>query len=596
MSSYHGSARPLFAPHLHVRSAEMTNKAVGKFLNRTSKLIELTGGNVFRARAFARAARAIERLDTPVATLVASGEILTVDGIGKGLVEQLTELLERGTFQLAEELEAALPPGVPDLLLIPGLGTKKVRQLWQDLGITSLDELEQAAKDGRIATLPGFGTKVQTNLLSSVPRVRMYRAHKRYADGAADAHAFMTALAETPGVSQVAFTGALRRGMDILAEAELLISCTDEVWEELSTTATTDASVPDGPLPMLQLLRDGALPCRLYRSQDQTWGKDLALSTGPALLVAALQQQQQRSGPMAPPNTPAAYPTEESYLGSLGFVTTPPELRDHPRALDHLQGSLPVPKLIERAHLRGTLHNHSTYSDGAHTLDEMAQEARALGYAYLGICDHSQSLTVAHGLRPDEVARQHEHIERLNDAFAQDGGTPFKIFRGIESDILIDGSLDYTDDILRTFDLVVASIHTGFNMTAAEATSRLIKAIAHPATTILGHPTGRLLLAREGYPIDHEAVLQACAAHGVAVELNANPYRLDIDWRWIHRAMELNVLVSINPDAHSKDQLSLDRFGVLAARKGGLSAEGCFNAMTLSQMQDYLDRRKQAWS
>ena len=583
----------------------MTNKAVGKFLNRTSKLIELTGGNVFRARAFARAARTIERLETPVATLIASGEILAMDGIGKGLVEQLSELLDRGTFQLAEELEAALPPGVPDLLLIPGLGTKKVRQLWQDLGITSLDELEQAAKDGRIATLPGFGAKVQTNLLSSVPRVRTYRAHKRYADGAADAHAFMTSLTESPGVSQVAFTGALRRGMDILAEAELLISCTDEAWDELSTTANADAPVVDQPLPTLQISRDGELPYRLYRSQDHTWGHDLALSTGPALLVAALQQQQQQlSGPAetpptqavyAPP-TPAAYPTEESYLGSLGFVTTPPELRDHPRALEHLQGSLPVPQLIEQVHLRGTLHNHSTYSDGAHTLDEMAHEARRLGYAYLGICDHSQSLTVAHGLRPEEVARQHEHIDVLNAAFAQDGGTPFKIFRGIESDILLDGSLDYTDDVLRTFDLVVASIHTGFNMTEAEATERLIKAVAHPATTILGHPTGRLLLAREGYPIDHEAVLQACAAHGVAVELNANPYRLDIDWRWVHRAIELNVLVSINPDAHSKDQLPLDRFGVLAARKGGLTPEGCLNAMTLSQMQDYLDRRKQAWS
>jgi DNA polymerase (family 10) len=286
----------------------------------------------------------------------------------------------------------------------------------------------------------------------------------------------------------------------------------------------------------------------------------------------------------------AAADSEARIFADSGLPEIPPELREDEAAIDLAENEL-LPVLIEEADLKGTLHNHSTYSDGAHTLDEMVMAARAMGLSYFGICDHSQSLKIANGLTVDDVRRQQEEIRALNERL-QSADPPFRIFSGTESDILADGSLDYPDDVLASFDFVVASVHVGFNMTESQATERVVRAVENPHTRILGHPTGRLLLRREGYPLDHEAVLDACARNRVAVELNANPYRLDLDWRRIRMATEKGVLISINPDAHAIDQLAYTKWGIAVARKGGLTIESCLNAMSLEDFAAWISSRR----
>ena len=284
---------------------------------------------------------------------------------------------------------------------------------------------------------------------------------------------------------------------------------------------------------------------------------------------------------------PADCTAESDVFEWKGVPFVAPELRDLPLAYSRAEALSKLP-LLKYSELRGVLHNHSTYSDGAHSLKDMSLAVRASGFEYFGICDHSQSLKIASGMSVATVLKQQQEISRLNKEFASDGGAPFKVFFGIESDILTDGRLDYPDDLLAQFDFIVASVHIGFKMTEIEATDRIIKAVSNPYTTILGHPTGRLILKREGYPIDHQAVLEACAHFGVAVELNANPYRLDLDWRWIETATQLGVPVSINPDAHSIDQLDLMKWGALVSRKGGLTAAGCLNALSASEFEAFL--------
>ena len=323
---------------------------------------------------------------------------------------------------------------------------------------------------------------------------------------------------------------------------------------------------------------DDGFELRIYGAEPGAWGTTLWRLTGPNAHCAAYVE---RFGP-----APIVDAETEVYT-QAGLHWIPPELRDDPRALDDAVSS-PPPSLLTDADLRGVLHAHSTYSDGAFSLEDMARHTYDLGYAYFGICDHSRSLTVAHGLSIEAVADQQREIRHLNAAYADQADRPFRIFSGIESDILVDGSLDYPDDVLASFDLIVASIHSRFSMSEAEATERLVRAVANPYTTILGHPTGRLLLVREGYSVDHEAVLRACAEHGVAVELNANPYRLDLDWRWIRRAIELDVWIAVNPDAHSLDQISLMRWGVAVARKGGLTPTHCLNTLSLEAFSRWL--------
>ena len=560
----------------------MTNKEIASALKDTAALIVLTGGNPFRARAFESAARILEKMDEPAEQRLADGTLTEARGIGEGLAAQILELTERGSFSLRDDLLAEIPPGLHDVLRVKGLGAKKVRQLWQDLGVTSLEALEEAARAGRLADLSGFGAKTQENVLENVRRLKTYRRRRRYADALAEALLMLEALRAVPDVQRAELSGELRRNLETIGEVRLIAAATDVravgealgLYEEDADMKTSEP-VLTGALP-------SGLPLRVRVVPPERFGTAWWRDTGAEVHLQAFRQS---SG------APDVHADEADVYANAGLAFVPPELREGTGEIEAAREGR-LPELITEADLRGVLHNHSTYSDGAHSLRDMAEAARQMGFAYFGLCDHSQSLSIANGLSPERVRAQHEEIRRLNAAYAEQDGPPFKIFHGIESDILDDGSLDYANDMLALFDFVVASVHSGFGMTEDEATERVIHAIASPYTSILGHATGRLLLAREGYPLDHERVIAACAEHGVAIELNANPHRLDLDWRWIRRATEQGILIAINPDAHATDQLGYTRWGVAVARKGWLTAAQCLNAKPLPDFEAWLRRLK----
>ncbi|GAB5521796.1 MAG: helix-hairpin-helix domain-containing protein [Rhodothermales bacterium] len=556
----------------------MTNKAVARLLSDTAALIELTGGNAFRARTLSNASRQLQRLETPVQEALADGSLKAMRGFGKGIIAQIEEILVTQTLGLYDQLLGAIPAGLMDMLRVKGLGTKKVRQLWTQLGLTSLDELERAAKTGQIAELAGFGDKMQEKIIAGVQLLKRYRAQRRYAEAVALYEALAPRLLSLASVDTVHPTGSFRRKMDVVNALDVLLITQDKAQTAEALMNLLNPQPTDDGRHVADI--DEGFQLRVALALPAEAGTQWFMTTGPEFHVHELQE------------IVATLPTEAdetAIYAAAGWPVVLPELRDTPQAT----ALLPPDglHLITTADLQGTLHNHSTYSDGAHSLAEMADAARAMGYAYFGICDHSRSLTVANGLSIERVYAQQDEIARLNAAYATDGGPAFQIFSGIESDILADGSLDYPDDVLATFDFVVASIHSRFNMSEAEATDRLITAIENPYTTILGHPTGRLLLSREGYPIDHARIIEACAANCVAVELNANPYRLDLDWRWIRQATEAGCLISINPDAHSIEQLELIRWGVEVARKGWLVSSQCLNAKSAHAFAAWLAGR-----
>ena len=588
----------------------MTNKEISRTLRQTSELIELTGGNPYRANAFGRAARTIRGLETPVVELAEDGDLTSVSGIGDGLAQQINDLLATGSFDLRDELLSVVPTGLLQVLNVKGLGTKKVRALWQELGVTSLDELDEAAKSGQVQSLSGFGKKTQDNIIDNVALLRAYSAQSRYDEALRSAREIHSALTgeqthDDGAFQRVVFTGDLRRKVETVSTIDLLIATSASPSDIVAILQDADDTVPFDPdavsiadgrtiadnqdagsdapslrSAVLSSPLDNGLTLHLHLCTPDAFGTALWQTTGSDAHCAAFVDAH---------GEPEAFAEEDELFASVGAEPIAPELRENDGEWDAAtDGTLPT--LITVADLKGSLHNHSTYSDGSHSLRQMAEKAQSMGLSYFGICDHSQTLQVASGMKPDEVARQQSEIRELNASFGDD----FRIFSGVESDILADGSLDYDEDVLASFDFIVASVHSGFNMTVNDATERIITAVENPYTSILGHPTGRLLLVREGYRIDHHRVIQACAENNVAIELNANPYRLDLDWRYIHEAIDAGVLISINPDAHAMAELENVRWGVEVARKGWLSAEDCLNARSLEDFSAWVDARRPA--
>ena len=557
----------------------MTNKQIARHLALAADLVELSGGNAFRSRAFASASRAVERLEGSAEAHVLGGTITGVPGIGKSMAADLAEFVATGSTRTVTELLEALPPGIPDVLRVKGLGVKKVRALWQGAGVVSLDTLEGAAVSGRLADLEGFGAKTVANILASLEELKSYAGKAHLRDAWRESMAVRDALRAAGIACDVA--GEVRCQCNVVSRVDVvsagalidvsraLAAAGLEVRPDAGDTGRGDQSA-EATLPI-------GLPLTVWITTPERLERALWERTGPEAHLEAVRER-------ADAGALAAATTEAAVYAAAGLSPIPPPLRDDDWFAEAEAGTLP--ELIRTKDLRGTIHNHTTASDGAHTLREMTDGAHARGLGYFGVCDHSQSLKVAHGLTPAALEAQIADVAALN----AEGG-PVRVFAGSEVDILADGSMDFEDSLLARLDLVVASVHTGFSMSVDEATARIVRAVSNPHVDVLGHPTGRLLLRREGYPLDHEAVLDACAAHGTAVELNANPWRLDVDWTFVRAARARGLYVSINPDAHAVDGLDDVAWGVASAQKGGLTAEGSLTSLDAEALAAWLEAR-----
>ncbi|WDF69896.1 helix-hairpin-helix domain-containing protein [Sphingobacterium oryzagri] len=554
----------------------MENKAIAKAFKLCSQLMELFNQNPFRTKAMASASFKLDKLPFPAvdATLEQLSE---QPGIGKSTAEKVISLIQTGSFAELDQLIAQTPAGVLDMLGIKGLGPKKIQIIWNDLGIETVGELLYACNENRLVEAKGFGLKTQEEIRKAIEFANAAQGLFLYAKAEKIAQPVLLALeAAFPG-EKWEFTGEFRRKCEIISSLDILTtaSVTDVAAylaenEDYSILEEFDAS--------LQFTDSFSLKYQLIFSSPATFAQDLLLSTGSEAHITQLRAIQ--------PDIPNAE-SEEAIYQALGLDFIAPELREGQQEVAWAQAHT-LPALIKYEDLKGTLHNHSTYSDGVHSLEQMANYCKnELGLGYFGICDHSKTAVYASGLSVERLEAQWQEIDQLNAKLA-----PFKIFKGIESDILGDGSLDYPAAVLAQFDFVVASVHSNLRMDEEKATQRLITAIENPYTTILGHPTGRLLLSRAGYPIDYKKVIDACAANGVAIEINANPLRLDLDWRWQQYALEKGVLLSINPDAHRTEGLHDMQFGIHVARKGGLSADRCLNAFSTEQLAAFFDQRK----
>lgn len=533
----------------------MTTEEIAQALKLTAQLMELHNENPFKIKSIANAAYKLDKTDIPLEGKSLQ-ELEQIEGIGKGIATKINELQTTGNLKELAALAENTPVGVIDMLGIKGIGPKKVGQLWRELEIESIGELLYACNENRLITLKGFGAKTQAEVKKQIEFHQSNLGKFHYASVEKFADELVEALKKKYETPLVSLTGAIRRKLEVIDKIEILIAVENAVIND-DTANKININI--------ELIT--CTPADFYTRLFET---------------TATETHLEQTGYKQ--NT--VYSSEESIYSSLHLQYIEPELREGLSEVILAQNNK-LPKLIELSDLKGILHNHSTYSDGLHSLKEMAEYCKELGYEYLGICDHSQSAFYAEGLKPERVLQQHKEINELNKQLA-----PFKIFKGIESDILNDGSLDYTEDILKTFDFIVASVHSNLKMNEEKATTRLIKAIENPYTTVLGHPTGRLLLSRAGYPIDHKKVIDACAANGVIIELNAHPYRLDIDWRWIPYCLEKGVRISINPDAHEKHGYHDMYYGVCVARKGMLTKEMCFNTMGRDEMQKYFESRK----
>ena len=557
----------------------MDNKTIAKTIRRYAQLMELHGENAFRTKAIAAAAYKLDKLPFSI-TSQSLQQLSEVPGIGKSTADKIGALLTTGSFPELEQLLDRTPEGVREMLTIKGLGPKKIQVIWRDLGIETVGELFYACNENRLIEAKGFGLKTQEEIKKSIEFTIANQGWFLYANVEKQAQEVVTALQNLlPSNRKVSYTGDFRRKCEVLQSVDLLVEASVQELNDyiLKTSNLTIKSPNDSSL--IEAQTDTGILFRFLPTDATSFYRQLLISTGSD---AHLQQLNDRLSDVQP----QAFDSEEALYQSMGLAYIEPELREGTNELE-LATTNTLPALINYTDLRGALHNHSTYSDGVHTLEEMALYCRdELHLAYLGISDHSKTAVYAKGLTVEQVQQQWAEIDTLNERLA-----PFYIFKGIESDILSDGSLDYPDEILAGFDFVVASIHANLRMDIEKATTRLLRAIENPYTTLLGHPTGRLLLSRPGYPIDYQRVIDACAANGVAIEINANPLRLDLDWRWHRYAVEKGVLLSINPDAHRNTGFHDMQYGIHVARKGGLTAENCLNAFSLEQLKAYFNQR-----
>lgn len=549
----------------------MTNREIARAFQYLGNIMELHGENKFKIRSYQNAYIQLRKQPEPLSEM-SQEEIGGLKGIGKAISAKIKELVETGTLETIKKYEDITPTGIRQMLQIKGFGPKKIRVIWKEMNVETIGELLYACNENRLIELKGFGEKTQLDLKQKLEYFQKSQDKFHYASLEQESEEIIIYLKDKLPNARIELTGAMRRRSNIVEKIDVLIGFEGDIEHcfddenlkrvEVSKTFTFAKSKND-------------LPVYLYICSPSEFGsKQFRYSANEPFMGAFLKLNEGLDFKNLSDEN------EVFQKAQLPFIE--PELREGDWAID-LAKSNELPILIEEADIKGVVHNHSTYSDGLQSMKEMALYAKSLGYEYFVMSDHSKSAFYANGLKEDRLYQQWAEIDGLNKELA-----PFKIFKSIESDILANGSLDYEEDILKQFDLIIASVHSNLRMDKEKATTRLLRAIKNPYTTILGHPTGRLLLSREGYPIDHQLIIDACAANGVSIELNANPYRLDLDWTWIPYAMEKGVLISINPDAHSTGGIHDIHYGVLSARKGGLTKAACLNAKGLLDFEQYL--------
>lgn len=567
----------------------MSNSDIVETIELTAKLLELHNEDEFRIKTYTNASYNLDKYIGELSQLDFP-QLTQIQGVGKMMAGKILEMVSTGQLRDLQDLLAKTPEGLIEMFKIKGLGAKKIKVLWNELGIDNLNELQIACENGSISKVKGFGGKTQESILESLKFIQSQAGKLRMDKAAILADIILEELKKS--FVKIEISGQIRRKsetVDILSFLAVYIEALPDfkaegfikdektsspfVWRGkfLENKITIEIRyVVENELTNKQFVYAANANHLKFRNES---GISL-LSVGLSISLGEVQTQKA---------------VEVAIYEKFGVPYIVPEMREGINEFEWIKKNKNE-DLVTWESLKGILHNHSTYSDGQHSLEQMAIYCKELGFEYLGIADHSQSATYASGLLITKVQQQHAEIEQLNKKLSID--RPFKILKGIESDILGDGSLDYPDEILASFDYVVASVHSNLTMNQARATERLVRAIENPYTTILGHPTGRLLLSRQGYPIDYKEVIDCCAVNGVVIEINASPYRLDLDWRWIEYSIDQNVMLSINPDAHEMQGYHDMHYGVAIARKGGLTKNMTFNAFGLVEMEAYLGRRK----
>lgn len=552
----------------------MTNSEISDFFTALSKLMDLHAEDSFKSKSYSIAAYNIDQLEEKLADMD-DASIRVAKGIGASTATKIREILDTGKLSQLDEILSRTPQGVLGIMQIKGLGPKKVRTIWQEMGIESVGELEYACNENRLTLYKGFGQKTQEAVLQNIAFIRNSQGFQLWASVEQIAQNWMSRLKQSFAQYQFLFTGAFYRQLETVAEIEIVSNMPADTLPKL--WANVPGILMQQEADSLLLKMPDTIPIKFYFvSNDKLASTQFSKACSEEFLNAFNQTF----------TIPTNASTEQDIFeaNQLQFISAP--LREKANILQKAKNNS-ITQSIELSDIKGIIHAHSKWSDGQETLEIMVQHAISKGLQYLVISDHSQAAYYAGGLTADRVAAQHREIEVLNEQYK-----PFKIFKSIEADILNDGALDYDQSVLSTFDLVIASVHSNLKMSQDKAMQRLLSAIQNPHTTILGHPTGRLLLSRAGYPIDHKMIIDACADYDVAIEINAHPRRLDLDWRWVEYALEKGVLLSINPDAHSLAGFDDVYYGCIIAQKAGLTPDKNLSSFSLAEMEQFVELKK----
>ena len=552
----------------------VSNEVISESFSLLAKLMDIHGENPFKIKSYAAACFSIEKL-TEELNEIPREKILSIKGIGPSIGRQIIEMLESGELPQLHEIIGKTPAGVIEMLRIKGLGPKKISTVWKEMEIESIGELMYACNENRLLLYKGFGEKSQNNIRDTIAFYMRSQGRFLFAEVEGYALSIVKKINEFFPGQLISTSGGFRRHLEILDQLQFITTIPHSDLTDYFQKENYKIEVEKTDELLISSNENINLQFQIV-SRESFYSGLFETSCSPEFLEKWIQEFKTIPSP----------DSEEKIFQQAGVHFIPAPFREDPVTIEKAIKA-PLLPLIQFSDVKGIIHCHSNWSDGLHTIEEMAKACIEQGFEYLVISDHSKSAFYANGLSEERIREQHRYVDELNGRLA-----PFHIFKSIECDILNDGRLDYSDQVLSTFDLVIASVHSNLKMSEEKAMSRLLGAIQNPHTRILGHPTGRLLLSRAGYPVDHQKLIEACAAHGVVIEINAHPRRLDMDWRWIGYALQKNVLISIDPDAHSLTGYHDIHYGVLAAQKGGVTAGNNLSSYTLQQMRDFVSRKR----